>query len=94
MSIDNITPAEWDALNRNIKPKVVDMVNHPPHYTVGEIECIDYIRQQLGSGFYHYCLGQVYKYLHRHEFKGSKRTDLEKANFYFQLMLEEVANAE
>ena len=93
MSINNITPEEWDALNGKMG-HVVDMVKKPPHYTHGEIECIDYIRQQLGSGFYHYCLGQVYKYLHRHEFKGSKRTDLEKGNFYFQLMLEEVANAE
>jgi len=28
-----------------------DMVNHPPHYNEGGLECIDYIRQQLGSQF-------------------------------------------
>ena len=36
-----------------------DMVNQPPHYQ-GDIECIDYIQQQLGDNFRYY-LEQRYR---------------------------------
>ena len=26
-----------------------DLVNHPPHYTVGNIECIDYLKDSMNS---------------------------------------------
>ena len=29
-----------------------DLVNQPPHYNKGGVECIDYIKQQLGRGQY------------------------------------------
>lgn len=60
----------------------VDPVNSPPHYQ-GGIECIDYIRQVLGEGgFRAYCLGNVIKYTHRHEYKGKPLEDLKKAQYY------------
>ena len=57
MSINNITPEEWDAKNGKMG-HIVDMVKKPPHYTHGEIECIDYIRQQLGLAFTTTALGK------------------------------------
>ena len=44
MSIDNATPTQWDNAKK-------DMVDHPPHYNEGGLECIDYIKQQLGDQF-------------------------------------------
>lgn len=59
-----------------------DPVNSPPHYQ-GGIECIEYIRQVLGEdGFRAYCLGNVIKYTHRHEYKGKPLEDLKKAQYY------------
>jgi Protein of unknwon function (DUF3310) len=59
-----------------------DPVNSPPHYQ-GGIECIDYLRQVLGEdGFRAYCLGNVIKYTHRHEYKGKPLEDLKKAQYY------------
>lgn len=87
MSINDITPEEWDAFHS--KRNVVDMVQKPPHYTVGEIECVDYQRQQLGGGFKFYALGQVLKYLHRFQFKGSASQDLHKCKWYLERLIEE-----
>ena len=50
---------------------MTDEVNNPPHYNKGGMECIDYIRQQLGDNFRYYCEGNVHKYLHRFDYKNS-----------------------
>ena len=68
-----------------------DPVSAPPHYRVGEVEAIDYIHQQLGTGVKDYLLGNVHKYLHRHRFKGQAVEDLRKARWYLEkLIFEEV----
>jgi hypothetical protein len=55
-----------------------DMVNHPPHYTKGGIETIDFIEaKELG-----YNLGNVVKYITRADHKGDKHEDLCKARWY------------
>lgn len=77
MSINDATPAEWDAVNK------------PAHYRVGEVEAIDYIAQQLGSGVKDYVLGNVHKYLHRHRFKGQSLSDLKKAQWYLNRLIAE-----
>ena len=66
-----------------------DPVSHPEHYRVGEVEAIDYIAQQLGTGVKDYLLGNVHKYLHRHRFKGQALEDLRKAEWYLQRLLME-----
>ena len=67
-----------------------DNINKPSHYRVGEVEAIDYIAQQLGSGARDYLLGNVHKYLHRHRFKGQALDDLKKAQWYLsKLIMEE-----
>ena len=94
MSID-AKPEEYDAVtsrfydNRSPKevPHVPDPVNKPDHYRVGEVEAIDYIAQQLGSGVKDYLLGNIHKYLHRHQFKGSALQDLKKTEWYLRKLI-------
>jgi hypothetical protein len=54
------------------------MVNHPPHYTAGGIETIDFIEaKKLG-----YNLGNVVKYITRSDLKGNRLENLQKAQWY------------
>ena len=57
-----------------------DLINHPPHYTTGGIETIDFIEaKKLG-----YNLGNVIKYITRADHKGSRIEDLRKAKWYLE----------
>jgi hypothetical protein len=57
-----------------------DLVNHPPHYTAGGIEVIDFIdAKQLG-----FCLGNVVKYVCRADHKVNRLEDLKKARWYLE----------
>lgn len=65
-----------------------DKVNHPSHYTTGEIEVINYIRDKLGCReFTGYCIGNVMKYISRWRHKDGAQ-DLEKAKVYLQWAIE------
>ena len=55
-----------------------NMVSHPPHYTVGGIEVIDFIEAK-GLGFN---LGNVIKYVSRAGKKDDYLQDLQKARWY------------
>lgn len=55
-------------------------VNHPPHYTVGGVEVIDFIEAK-GLGF---SLGNVVKYVVRAGHKGDPLQDLQKARWYLE----------
>lgn len=55
-----------------------DPINHPTHYTYGSIEAIDVI-EDWGLGYH---LGQVIKYICRHQHKGKPNEDLKKALWY------------
>ena len=91
MSINDALPEEWDALrkDRHFDNRSPDPVNQPAHYRVGEVEAIDYIHQQLGTGVKDYLLGNIHKYLHRHRFKNGLE-DLKKCQWYLtKLILEE-----
>ena len=71
-----------------------DPVNHPNHYTVGDIEVIDYIRDKLTpAGFQGYCIGNVLKYVSRWEHKGGVQ-DLKKAQVYLNWAIESVEGEE
>ena len=55
-----------------------DPVDHPPHYTQGDIEAIDAIEDwELG-----YHLGNAVKYIVRADHKGRRLEDLKKAVWY------------
>jgi hypothetical protein len=63
----------------------LDLVNDPPHYTEGEIECKDGIREALRGckdGYTAFCLGNVIKYIWRFRLKGNPVQDLKKGAFY------------
>lgn len=66
-----------------------DMVNHPPHYTSGGVECIEAIEAATSSldGFEAYCTGNAIKYLWRWKLKGGKQ-DIEKAIWYLNRLLD------
>jgi len=67
---------------------MTDMVNHPPHYKQGGVECIKAIHAALGDdGFIAYCKGNVIKYLWRAEHKGNRNEDLAKADWYMRQLL-------
>jgi hypothetical protein len=63
---------------------LLDMVNHPPHYTTGSVECLDAIKSALGDGYVHYCQGVILKYVWRFERKEKPLEDLGKAEFYLK----------
>jgi len=69
----------------------VDMVEHPPHYTTGFVECIDAIQASMTQeAFLGYCKGNVLKYVWRAGLKGAAAQDLEKAEWYLNRMLNEL----
>jgi hypothetical protein len=72
-----------------------DMVNHPPHYTQGGIECIDAIKAATEglNGFEGYCTGNAIKYLWRWKHKNGVE-DLKKAHWYIKKLAVETENAE
>lgn len=60
-----------------------DEVEHPGHYTHGNIECFDYILDNLGdNNTVAFCLGNCLKYISRCKFKGNMVTDLKKCRWY------------
>lgn len=64
---------------------MADMVNHPPHYTSGSVECIEAIQAALTADEYvGFLRGQVIKYMWRCRQKGALEQDLDKANWYLQ----------
>lgn len=67
-----------------------DMVNLPPHYRDGGIECIDYLEAKLTTEqFVGFCLGNALKYLSRAGKKDDFSTDLAKARWYINRLLED-----
>lgn len=61
-----------------------DVINHPSHYTRGNIEVIDFIEDQQLP----YHLGNVIKYIARAGHKGDKLEDLKKARWYLARYIE------
>lgn len=62
---------------------MTDLVNHPPHYTAGKVECIDAIEAAVMGldAFEGYCTAAAIKYLWRWKRKGGVQ-DLDKAIWY------------
>jgi hypothetical protein len=69
----------------------LDQVNNPSHYTTGNIEAIDYMKDNMSKEAYHgYLEGCCKKYLHRHAYKGNQLTDLKKARWYLDRLILEL----
>ena len=66
-----------------------DPVDKPAHYNMGNIECIDYIKQVVGlDGFISYCHGNMIKYQHRYRYKNNPMEVMKKAAWYLSKMNE------
>ena len=60
-----------------------DPVNHPSHYTSGEIECIDAIKASMSKeSFLGFLKGSIIKYCWRYEKKVNPAEDIKKAGWY------------
>ena len=60
-----------------------DPVNHPSHYTSGEIECIDAIKASMTrEAFLGFLKGSIIKYCWRYEKKVNPAEDIKKAGWY------------
>lgn len=73
---------------KNQLPEVTNMVEHPPHYTAGGIECIDAIMAAV-TGLTPQeavCVANVIKYTWRFKHKNGKQ-DLNKAEWYLQRLI-------
>ena len=68
-----------------------DVVNHPPHYGEGKIECIEYLKDNMDHMMFMGSLeANVKKYLHRYRYKGKPLEDLKKARWYLNRLIEEM----
>jgi hypothetical protein len=74
-----------DAITEN--PNQPDMVNHPNHYTMGQYEVIDVIKDWLTEEeFRGYIKGNALKYVSRERLKNGDE-DLKKTIFYLNYMV-------
>ena len=74
----------------SIKLEAYNAVNHPAHYTAGNIECIQAIEAALSE--YNdpmdaFLVGEVIKYLWRAPLKGSYAEDLRKGEYCMSLLI-------
>lgn len=67
-----------------------EMINHPPHYTVGKVECIDAIESATTclQGIEAVCTANIIKYVWRWKLKNGVE-DLEKAKWYLNKLIEQ-----
>lgn len=76
---------------RQEEAKKHDAVNHPSHYTQGEVECIDAIASACinKQGIEAVCAANIIKYLWRYESKNGIE-DVKKAQWYLQKLIKEL----
>lgn len=69
----------------------VDLINHPPHYTDGKIEVIDFIEDKQLD----FHIGNVVKYVSRAGKKDPNKEieDLQKAAWYLNRKIEKLQKA-
>jgi hypothetical protein len=80
-------------LRRDKMTEEVDLVNHPPHYTHGGIETIDYMEaKSTREEFAGHLRLTALKYLSRTGLKDDALKDLKKAQWYVNRLVEFVEN--
>ena len=52
------------------------IVNSPPHYKQGDVECIEAIKAATGDGYQGYLQVNIMKYIWRYRAKGQAINDL------------------
>ena len=69
----------------------VDMVDKPIHYTSSNIECIDYLKDNMSfEAFLGFLEGNSKKYMHRWRHKQKPVEDLKKARWYLDRLISEL----
>ena len=63
------------------------VVNSPPHYKQGDIECIEAIKAATGAEYQGYLQGNIMKYIWRYRAKGQRLNDLKKAQWYLKELI-------
>ena len=91
-SIEYYSPME--TVDKYYEDKLTkDSVDRPPHYNNGNIQCIDYLKDNMPKeAFIGYLEGNVKKYLHRWRYKVKPTEDLKKAQWYLDRLIKEVEN--
>lgn len=74
----SISPKAVLSVSTTNVPVLPDMVTQPPHYKAGGVETIDFIEAKKLN----YNLGNVVKYISRHDLKGDRLENLRKAQWY------------
>lgn len=89
-SIEYYSPME--TVDKYYEDKLTkDSVDRPPHYNNGNIQCIDYLKDNMPKeAFIGYLEGNVKKYLHRWRYKVKPTEDLKKAQWYLDRLIKEV----
>ena len=83
MSIDNVSPVEWDSLRKTVE--------QPDHYNKGAIEAIEAIKASMPKHeFKGYLKGNALKYLWRYDYKGKPVEDLRKCRWYIDRLIQEL----
>lgn len=68
----------------------IDLVNHPPHYNTGKVECIDAIRSMLTDEEWRgFVKATIMQYVWRERYKGGAQ-DMGKVKWYIDRYLEEI----
>ena len=74
--LNDVSVEDWDRAYNSV-------VNNPPHYNKGKVECSDAIESMLTpEEFVGYLRGNSLKYRWRMRYKGKAIQDLEKAEWY------------
>ena len=63
------------------------IVNSPPHYKQGDVECIEAIKSATGDGYQGYLQGNIMKYIWRYRAKGQRLNDLRNAEWYLKELI-------
>ena len=81
---------------KKYKAELMAAVNSPQHYTQGNMETIDMIKESLTEEeFSGYLKGNILKYVCRYKHKGMPLKDLMKSQWYLErLMREQKTNEE
>lgn len=84
-----MTSQEALANRRNVNAvKVENDPISPNHHKTGKIEVIEYLRDKMSpEGFQGFCMGNVLKYVSRHQHKNGVE-DLKKAQVYLGWLIE------
>lgn len=84
-------PLEDEVVTTPTKP---DMVNHPPHYTNGGMECIDEMILTFGKeAVMNFCICNAWKYRARALYKNGEE-DMQKSHWYINKYKELLGNAQ